>query len=308
VATTSQTTIAAAIVAQVRADLIKNLRAALRFSQYATQGTIDAGHGTLVFPKYDDLSESATTLADDGTNPTSEALVLTTYTVTPSEIGRVVSITRRARAISPHDLIAVSTDLLSYDAARRVDTIISTAAYAGGTVRYSGSASSRATTSANIVAADVRKMVTKLKSQNAIPFGDNNFQCVTDPFVTADLMAEAGSTTGSWVDSNRYATPEQIKMGVVGKLFGANFTESTQAPVLAAAGSSSADVYVSHFFGVGGIGAGKIEDVTPTYVPPTPTHGNALGREALVGYRLDMGATALNSSYYGRFESAATAL
>lgn len=307
-ANTTQSTVSAVITAQVQATMIQNLRDKLVFGAYAEPGTIDRGHGTLVFGKIPDLTESATTLADDGINPTAEAMTLTTVTVTPSEIGRVISITRRAKALSPFDLIMKAANLLSFEANRRVDTIISTAAGLSGTARFSGTATSRATTSANMTSADVRKWNTKLRALNAIPFDDGTFKAIAHPFVTGDLQAESGGVGGSWVDSNRYADPAQLKRGEVGKLFNTSFTESTHTQIAAAAGQGAVDVYITQVLGVGALGAGKVEDITATFVDDTPDKADALGRSVLVGFRLDMGATALQAGAYVRFESAATAL
>ena len=307
-ANTTQAALAAVILAQVQATMITNLRAKLVFGAYTEPGTIDRGHGTLIFGQIPDLTESTSTLSDDGINPTAEAMTLTTVTVTPSEIGRVISITRRAKALSPYDLIMKAANLLSFEALRRVDTIIGTAASASGIARYSGTALSRVTTSANITSADVRKWNTKLRSVNAIPFEDGTFKAIVHPFVSGDLQAESGGVGGSWVDSNRYADPEQLKRGEVGKLFNTSFMESTHTVLQAAAGAGAVDIYTTDVLGQGAIGSGKVEDITATFVDDTPDKADALGRSVLVGFRLDMGATALQSNAYCRFESAATSL
>ena len=304
-ANTTQSAMSATIVAAIRDSMIPNLRAQLIAWEYGVKGQINKGNGTLIFPQIPDLSESTSTLSDDGTNPTAEAMTLTTVTVTPSEIGRVISVTRRAKALSPHDLTGVAANLLSFDAKRRVDTICFDALKAAGTARYSGSASARTGVTANAVGADVRKAVVKLRSLNAIPWADGGFKALTDPFVTGDLMAETATT--SWIDANKYATPEDIKRGVVGKLYGASFVESTQAPIFAAAGSGSVDVYTTHFLGQGAYGVGTVEDITPVFVDGSDK-ADALNRTTLIGYRLDMGAKALQDGAYVRFESAATAL
>lgn len=306
-AVTSQSTITAVVTAQVRTDILKNLRASLVMQQVATEGTIDKGHGTLIFPQYPDLTADATTLADDGTNPTANALSLSTFTATPNEIGRVVSITRRARAVAPHQLTAIAADILAFDARRRVDTILATAAAAGGTVRYSGTVSARANVVATAASADFRKMNTKLRALNANQWDGNTWLCITDPFVSGDVQAESSGVGGSWQDTNRYATPDQLKAGEVGKLFGSRVLETRNAYIFAAAGSGSADVYTAFFFGQQALGAGSIEGITTTFVSGADK-ADALDRTTLVGYRLDYGAIALNNNNYGRFETAATAL
>lgn len=306
-ATTNVAAINSAVVTQVKTNLLGNLRADLIHAQFAAEGSIDKGHKTITFLEVPDLAESATTLADDGTNPTAEALSLNTFELTPSEIGRLVSITRRAQNVSPFALIKAATDVLSYDARRRIDTIAADALKAGGTARYSGSATSRATVTANTIAADVRKWGTKMRALNAMPWGDS-FVALTDPFVVGDLMAETGATSGSWNDVSKYAAPDRIFNGEAGRLYKSRFIETTQSPVFAAAGSGGVDVYVAIILGKGAFGMGSIQGLTPTYVPATPDHADGLGRTALVGYYLDMGAKTFNTSRFIRFETAATAL
>jgi N4-gp56 family major capsid protein len=327
-ATTSVAQITAAITNQIRTQLLTNLRARLILAQFAQEGMVDKGHNVIRFLQVPDLGASSTTLADDGVNPTAEALSLTTFDLTPSEIGRVVSVTRRATNISPFEIVSKAANILAFDAQRRIDTIVWTAGVAAGTVRYSGSAASRVTTSANMVGADVRKISVKLKSLNAMPWGaggqsmssggpsggtsggpgtgGGDWMAVTHPFVTGDLLSE--TVSGSWLDTSKYAQPGNIYNGEAGKLYGVRFMESTNATIFAAAGAGSVDVYTALVFGQEALGVGSIQNVTPTYVPATPDHADALGRTALVGYYMDTGAVALQNASYVRFETAATAL
>lgn len=306
-ATTNVAAVTAAVTTQVKANLLENLRADLVFAQFATEGEISKGHNTITFLEVPDLSESATTLADDGSNPTPEALSLTTYVLTPSEIGRTVSVTRRAQNVSPFSIVKAATDVLAFDARRRIDTIAADALKAGGTARYSGSATARNGVDTVAKGADVRKWLGKMRSLNAQPWG-KNFVAITDPFVINDLMGEAGGTTGSWNDIAKYAAPERIFNGEAGTMYNSRFIDTTQSPVFAAAGAASADVYTAIVLGKGAFGMGSIQGLTPTYVPASPDHADALGRTAIIGYYLDMGAKTFNASRYVRFECTATAL
>ncbi len=304
--TTNVTAITASLTNQVKTQLLRNLRAKLVLAQFAQEGMVDKGHNVIRFLQVPDVAASATTLADDGVNPTPEALTMSTVDITPSEIGRLISVTRRTTNISPVSIVQKAANILSFDAARRIDTIIWTAGTASGTVRYSGSAASRVTTSANMVAADVRKWGTKLRAANALPWDGNTWVCVTHPFAIGDLQAETAAT--SWLDTNKYATPDQLKNGEIGKLFGTRFMDSTNSTIFAAGGAGSVDIYASLVFGQEAIGAGTIQNVTPTFVPATPDHADGLGRSALIGYYMDTGAAALQAAAYVRFESAVTAL
>lgn len=304
-ATTAVSAITNALTNQVKANMLTNLRSRLVLAQFAQEGMVEKGHNVIRFLQVPDLSASSTTLADDGVNPTAEALTLSPVDITPSEIGRLVSVTRRAANISPFEIVKKAANVLSFDAQRRIDTIVWNAATASGTARYSGSAASRATVSANIVGADVRKAAVKLQSLNALPFG-SDWVAVTHPFVAGDLQTE--TTAGSWMDTNKYATPETIKNGETGKLYGVRFMQTTNSTIFAAAGAGSVDVYATLFLGQEAIGMGSIQNITPTFVPAEPDHADGLGRTALIGYYMDTGAAALQATTYVRFESAATAL
>jgi N4-gp56 family major capsid protein len=304
-ATTPVSAITNALTNQVKTNLLTNLRARLVVAQFAQEGMVEKGHNVIRFLQVPDLAASSTTLADDGVNPTAEALTLSTVDITPSEIGRLVSITRRANNISPFEIVKKAANILSFDAQRRIDTIVWTAATASGTSRYSGSANSRATTSANIAGTDVRKASVKLQGLNALPFG-NDWVAVTHPFVVGDLMNE--TSAGSWLDTNKYTTSDTIKNGETGKLFGVRFMQTTNSTVFAAAGAGAVDVYATLFLGQEALGMGSIQNITPTFVPAEPDHSDGLGRTALIGYYMDTGAAALQAATYIRFESAATAL
>lgn len=306
--TTDVTSMTNAVVVQVRTKLLEVLRAKLVAAPYGERMSIDKGHSTLRALQVPDLSASTTTLADDGANPTAEALTLSTFTITPSEIGRLVSVTRRALNVVPIELVGRAANILAFDASRRIDTISWNALIASGTARFSGTASVRTSVAANITTADVRKWGTKLRSLNAMGWdGADSFVALTHPFVIGDLMAD--TTTGSWLDTSKYSASTQIFNAEAGKLFGSRFVESTNASVAAAGGAGSADVYISAILGREAFGIGDIESVRTTYVPADSTdHADALGRTALIGYYMDLGATAFNANNYVRFESAATAL
>lgn len=304
--TTNVAAVTASLTNQVKTKLLTNLRAKLVIAQFAQEGMVDKGHNVIRFLQVPDLAASATTLADDGVNPTAEALTMSTVDLTPSEIGRLVSVTRRAQNISPVSIVEKASNILAFDAQRRIDTIVWTAGVASGTVRYSGSAAARNQVAANLAGADVRKWGIKLRSLNAMPWENNTWVAATHPFVDGDLQNE--TTGGSWIDTNKYATPDQIKNAEIGKLYGTRFMDSTNATIFAAAGAGSVDVYATLVFGQEALGVGTIQNVTPTFVPATPDHADGLGRTALIGYYMDTGAVALQAAAYVRFESAATSL
>lgn len=299
-----------AVTFKLREKTIPVVRAKLVYAQFGQDGKIGDGTDTLRFIKKADLSADTTNLADEVTNPTPEALpAITKVDVTTKEIGRVVSISRRAGNISPLELVDWAKDTLAFDAARRIDYECRTVLEAGGTLmQTNGTNGTRNTISANMVAADFRKALIKMQALDLDT--SEMLTAVTSPFVVGDLMADT-TNPGGWLAVHQYSgsgnTP--ILNGEVGKLYNIRTNTTTRASKFTAAGAASADVYAT-FIGLGpwAFGKANIEDLRFTAVPPTPDHADALGRRWLLGYYMDFGAAVLDSTKFIRYESTATAV
>jgi hypothetical protein len=72
----------------------------------------------------------------------------------------------------------------------------------------------------------IRKAATKLKRQNAPKIGDS-YVAIVHPDVACDLMASE-----EWIEAHKYAQPENIYNGEIGKIAGVRFVESTEAKIL----------------------------------------------------------------------------
>jgi N4-gp56 family major capsid protein len=306
-ATSPDQSLGAAVQKQVDRNLIPNLRGELVMAAYARPGRLMPGTNQLMLLEVPDLSSDTSYLSSEVTNPAAEALQLNTITVSTNEIGRAIQISRRARNVSAYDVATTVEERLRFDANRRIETELANAGKVSGTARYSGSASTRATVSATASFADLRKANVKLASAFAPKFNDNTRKALLHPYAIGDLMAETNA--GSWVDANKYATPEEIKRGVWGKtIYGVEVVEFDYAPVFAAAGASSADVYAGFILGNQAIAAATIEDLRVQVVPTTPDHADFIGRTFIASYYMDFGAGAVKSTWYVRFETAVTAL
>lgn len=86
----------------------------------------------------------------------------------------------------------------------------------------------------------VRRAVRNLKVNKAQPVSGGDFVAIIHPDAEYDIMGDS-----AWVDSVKYASPENIFQGEVGKIHGTRFVETTEAKVfhaadLVAAGSTNA--------------------------------------------------------------------
>lgn len=314
---TVKTDLANAITFELQRQTIPVARAKLRFAQFGQDGTIEAGTDRLRFIKIPDLgaatpavpgvSDVDAGLLSETANPQIEPLPTLTYVeVTTLEIGRGVGISRRARNVSPIDLVSFARDTLGFDAARRIDTRIREELMNGGVAVYGGVAASRAAIATTDVLkfGDARKWLIKLMAADLDDAVD--LVAVTHPFVVGDIMGDATANTG-WVQANQYAGSTRLFTGEVGSAYGIRFVTTTRSKVLTGAGAGGIDVYVS-FVGLGpwAFGKARIEDLRFQVVPNTPDHYDWLGRQWILSYYMDFGVKVLDANRYLRVESAAT--
>ena len=93
---------------------------------------------------------------------------------------------------------------------------------------------------------DVFRAAAELKAMNA-PKIDGYYVAIIHPYVAYDLMQEAGD---EWIDIAKYASPDTILTGEIGRLAGIRFVESSEAKIFAprviAAGKSRLKVRTSN--------------------------------------------------------------
>lgn len=160
--------------------------------------------------------------------------------VTPD--GNKVSITKIEKAISQYGDYTTVSDRLELEA---VDPIITGVteehgAQAGDTLelitraelltntnqRTAGDKQVSALSSTDTITATlINKAVTDLKKAKA-PTINGDYVAVIHPSVAYDLRESQG-----WLDAHKYAQPDEIYNGEIGKLHGVRFVESTMAPV-----------------------------------------------------------------------------
>ena len=95
----------------------------------------------------------------------------------------------------------------------------------------------------------VNKATTMLKkSAKGLKYSGQYYVAVIHPDVVYDLRQDA-----AWLDAHKYAAPEEIFSGEVGRLHGVRFIESNLAPIIKAEGDNKA-TYKTMFFGKNAFG------------------------------------------------------
>lgn len=301
---TTSSALSAAITFKVNRMMLKNLRANLVFadSAYSDDGEYDAGHDVLTFIASPDLPINVTPLTE-GQAPNKRALTFTTVTIAAQQYGDLVAITDLLKVKSPVDTVQIAGERLSRQANESLDQIARDAIALGGTAAYAGGQTARA----NIVggnlatAAELRKLNIKMKKAKIPAFGDGFYRLWIHPNVEFDLRND--TATGGFIDVNKYANPDTILRGEVGRMEGFRISTVINAPTFA----SGVTVYASMALGnLKGWGTGSLQTLRTYHVPAGGDHVDPLAQEELLGWKVAWGIGVLNNLYYLRFESAAT--
>ena len=305
-AQTSASALSAAITFKVQRGVLENLRASLVFADkaFAEMGEFDPGHDTLMFVNVPDLAINVTTLTE-GTRPDKRALSIGTVTVSANSYGDLVSITDLAKVKSPIEIVPIATERVSRQAAESLDQVARDVIAAGGTAMFGGvgAPANRAAVAATDLAraTDLRKLKTKMFKGKIKPFADGFYRLWVHPNVEFDLRND--TSTGGFIDVNKYTDSSPILAGEVGKLEGFKIMSIVNAPTYA----STTTVYGSIAVGNRkGWGAGDLQTLQTYHVAPGGDHTDPLAQEELVGWKVSYGVAVLSNSYYFRLETGAT--
>lgn len=298
--------LAAAITFKVQSEVLKNLRASLVYADrsFAQEGTFNAGFDTLTFVSSPDIAINVTPLTE-GVKPTARALTIGTVTVATNQYGDLVSISDIAKVKSPIEIVQIAGERLGRQASESIDQISRDVIAASGTAAYLGVGAP--TTRGGIASTDLlrstdlRKLRAKMiKGKVPLP-ADGYFKLMVHPNVAYDLRTD--TTTGGWVDVNKYATPETLLRGEVGRMDGFRIMEVVNAPTV----SSTVTVYLSIATGaIKAWGAGDLQTLSTYHVAPGGDHADPLAQDELLGWKVNFGLAVLSNAYYFRAETAAT--
>ena len=201
---------------------------------------------SVVFSLYQDMAAATGTLTET-TDPDAVAVSNTTnVTVTLNEYGNVVLETKKLGEFAFSDVDPAIANLVAYNMADSIDTVVVAVLNGGTNVFYGGDA----TATNEIVAADVmtgsliRKSVSKMRAGNSVPREGMLYAAYMHPEVAYDLRSETGAL--SFEDIRKYTDPNvgNVLNATTGVYGGAYVVETPRATV-AADGAASINVYRS---------------------------------------------------------------
>lgn len=194
------------------------------------------------------VTAAKTALTEESDVDTVQLPATTTVTLTPAEYGFG---TIRTLKIANRSMVPVDPEIaraVGDHAGKVTDELLQDRMITGTQVYYGGSATSTATVAAadTLTSAMIRKAVTKLRVQQAVPRDGSNYVGVIHPNVSYDLRSESGS--GGWRLPMEYQTNERLFVGEIGQWEGVRFVENARTRK-ANDGSTGATVYRSFILG-----------------------------------------------------------
>lgn len=215
--------------------LLDNAEPKLVHSQFGQKVNIPQNHGkTIEFRKFASLAPAMTALTE-GVTPDGHNLDVSSITSTLAQHGAWVRMSDTLELTSIDNMLVNSAKVLGAQMGKTQDNIVRNILAAGTNVMYSAKTVSGALTevtartgldmTATLSVDDILKASTLLQAQDAEPIGDS-FVAIIHPYVAYDIMKSS-----DFVDWHKYATPENLYQGEIGKIGNVRFVTTTQAKV-----------------------------------------------------------------------------
>jgi len=255
---------------------------------------------SVVFSIYSDLAQATSTLTE-ASDVSSIALGNPTQvSVTLNEYGSAVTTTKKLNLTSFNDVDQALADIIAYNAADSIDSVVASVLTGGSNVLYAGTATSTnsITSAQKMTVSLLRSAVTELRTNKALPRIGELYAAYLHPRQTADLRAETG--TGGFQELSKYVDRTPFVAGAVGVIEGAFVVETPRVPY--AANSGSVNVYKAVVAGREALAEAMGQDISTVIGPQI----DALRRFHTIGWYYFGGFSLLRQAALYRIETAAT--
>lgn len=290
--------------------LIDNAQPELIHAQFGVKVPIPQGNGkTVIFRKYKPYENAAE--LQEGVTPTGHSLTVTQENATVKQFGDYTTISDMVKLTAIDNNIAEAAELHGAQAGKTIDNIIrdtlagvTNVQFANGEVAETNKlVGGKESGNHYLTVAAVKRAVRCLKKQNA-PKINGSYVGIIHPDVAFDLMNDP-----EWIDAHKYASPEELYNGEIGKIAGVRFVETTEAKIFYGAGSEGRDVYVTFVlgdkaYGVTEISGGGIQHI----FKPLGSGGTSdpLDQRSTAGWKATIAAALLVPEYIVRIETTST--
>ena len=213
-------------------NLIKEAQANLVHDQFAQKRPIPKNGGKKIeFRKFASLPKALIPLTE-GVTPDGKKLSASAIEAEVAQYGDYIVQSDILELTSIDNTIVEATKILGRQAGLTLDTITRNIMQSGTNVFYCPKADGTAVESraalddtCKLTVDVVNRVVAILKKNNA-PKINGDYIAIIHPLVAYDLMSDE-----RWIDAHKYANPENIYTGEIGKISGVRFIETSEAKV-----------------------------------------------------------------------------
>lgn len=290
--------------------LIDQAEPKLVHDQFADYYPIPANGGkSIEFRKYDSLPKATTPLAE-GVTPSGQSLTVSTVSSDLHQYGGWTPLSDVLSMTAIDNNVLQATKILASQAGRTMDSITRDVLAGGTNVIYAPAVAADGTetevTSRASLTADCKltpklffRAAAQLGAMNADTIGDS-YVAIIHPYAAYDLK-----TNPDWLDVHKYADPQSIFQGEIGKLGNIRFIETSEAKIwkddTCPAGMAVFGTLVlgAHAYGVTELEGGGLEHI----VKQLGYGDDPLNQRASVGWKGMKAAERLVEQYMVRIES-----
>ena len=289
-------------------QLLEDCKPNLIHGQFAQKRNIPKGNSkTINWRKFNALGKALTPL-EEGVTPNGQTAKVSKIEATAIQYGGYIATSDVLDLTSVDPVVLELEKLISNQASLTLDTVVRNAITAGTVVQYATNASgaecasrSALTATNKIKVDDILRAVRTLKRKN-VPTINGYYVAIIHPDNTYDLMRDP-----EFVEWHKYAKPEDLYEGEIGKIGKCRFVESSEAKIWKDESCpSDLAVYATLVFGADAYGDTEIEGGgLQLIVKPKGSGGTAdpLDQRSTVGWKAFKVATILAEERIVRIES-----
>ena len=282
-------------------NLIDEATPNLIHDQFGQKRPIPKNGGKKIeFRKFASLGKALNPI-DEGVTPNGKKLSVTAYEAEVSQYGDYIVQSDVLELTSIDNTIVEATKILGNQAGLTLDTITRNVLQGGTNVYYCPHSNGTAVDSRSDLGDDckltvdvIKRAVAIMKKNNA-PKINGDYVAIIHPFAAYDLMSDP-----AWIEAHKYANPENIYEGEIGKVAGVRFVESSEAKVYEG-GVFATLLIADGAYGVTEITGGGLQ----TIIKQLGSAGTAdpLNQRSSIGWKAMKTAKILVEPYLMRIES-----
>ena len=204
--------------------------------QFGDKYPIPQNGGKIIeFRKYSPLAKALTPLTE-GVTPSGNSLNVTAVTAEVKQYGDYIQLSDLLQIAAIDNNVVQCTKLLGAQAGRTLDTLTREVLSGGTNVIYAPRISAEGQETevksrteldgtARLTVDLIFRAAATLEAMNAAPI-DDSYVAIIHPYAAYDLMR-----CPEWMDAHKYASPDNIYAGEIGKIGNVRFVKSTEAKI-----------------------------------------------------------------------------